>query len=146
MTRKSFFHDEKRTFLFFPSCLIASFLSSFSPFPGPPTVSPFLGRIPKHTDSLFRSSFHVAFAFAFVKFLGRKMDGEATELGSRQVEKLWPRCETSVALFSARMSLPNSWNSFFSFKQDCEREIVLLLLHLWYYTFKAVLSVTTVNI
>lgn len=76
--------------------------------------SVFFEKISKHTDSLFRSSFHVA--FAFVKFLSRKTDGEATVLGSWRVEKLWPLCETFVALFSARMSLPNSLReSFFSY-------------------------------
>lgn len=81
-----------------------------------------LERIPKHTDSLLGSSFHVA--FAFMKFFGRKTDGEATVLGNRRVEKLWPRCETSVALFSTRTSLPNSSRGilFFFLKQDSEQD------------------------
>lgn len=115
---KSLFHDERRTFLFFPSRLIFFFII-FLPFSRTALRSLLFGRIPKHTDSLFRSSFHVA--FAFVKFLGRKTDGEATVLGSWRVEKLWPRCETSFVLFSARMSLPNSSRTIFLFffQQNC---------------------------
>lgn len=122
MTGKSFFHRRETDIPLLP--IPSSFLSSFSPFPETALRFPLPGRISKHTDSLPRSSFHVA--FAFVKFLGRKTDGEATVLGSRRVEKLWPRCETSVALFSTRTSLPNSSRGipffFLSSKQDSEQD------------------------
>lgn len=53
-------------------------------------------------DSLFRSSFHVA--FAFVKFFGRKTGREATVLGSRRAEKLWP-CRDAPHCRLARVCL-----------------------------------------
>jgi len=56
----------------------------FSPLSRTAPSALLFGRIPKHTNSLFHSNFHVA----FVKFLSRKIDGEATVLGSWRAEKL----------------------------------------------------------
>lgn len=89
-----------------PSRLVsASSSSSLSPFPVlSPSLLPLLSRgVSRNVpDSLFRSSFHVA--FAFVKFFGRKTGREATVLGSRRAEKLWP-CRDAPHCRLARVCL-----------------------------------------